>query len=318
MSNAPRNEYLPELVSPPGETLQELLDGRHMTQAQLAERTGRPRKTINEIVKGKAPITPETALQLERVLGVPAGFWIARESHYQECLSRDHEGKALACYTGWLREIPVAEMAKLGWIERHKDDVQQMREVLSFFGVASPRQWEQVVLKPQVSFRHAKTFESSPTHLAAWLRRGEIEAQDIVCSTFDRSSFESALVEARGLTIESDLKTLKERLQEICARSGVAVVFVRQLPRSRVSGATRWLSPTKAIIQLSLRYRTDDHLWFTFFHEAGHILLHGKRDVFIEVPRRIRRQCDRRPRPTILHQSSSFLPRFCKTSGLRL
>jgi Zn-dependent peptidase ImmA (M78 family) len=158
-----------------------------------------------------------------------------------------------------------------------------MREVLSFFGVASPRQWEQVVLKPQVSFRHAKTFESSPTHLAAWLRRGEIEAQDIVCSTFDRSSFESALVEARGLTIESDLKTLKERLQEICARSGVAVVFVRQLPRSRVSGATRWLSPTKAIIQLSLRYRTDDHLWFTFFHEAGHILLHGKRDVFIEV-----------------------------------
>lgn len=278
MSRAVQNEYLPEKVSPPGETLSELLDERHMTQVQLADRTGRPKKTINEIIKGKAPISPETALQLERVLGVPASFWNARESHYQEYLARTHERELLARHTDWLKELPIAEMAKLGWIERRRDAVEQIREILCYFGVATPRQWDEVFLKPQVSFRHARAFKSSPAHLGAWLRRGEIAAQTIECAPYDRGTFEAALHKARRFTIDSDLKALRE----ICAQSGVTVVFVPQLSKSRVSGATRWLSPTKALIQLSLRYRTDDHLWFTFFHEAGHILLHGKRDVFIE------------------------------------
>src|SRR5438105_12685937 len=71
----------------------------------------------------------------------------------------------------------------------------------------------------------------------------------------------------------------------MCSRSGVAVVFVREVPGTRASGAARWLSPTKALIQLSLRHLSNDHLWFSFFHEAGHILLHGKRMMFIDVER---------------------------------
>jgi HTH-type transcriptional regulator/antitoxin HigA len=39
----------------------------------------------------------------------------------------------------------------------------------------------------------------------------------------------------------------------------------------------------KALIQLSFRYKSDDHLWFTFFHEIGHVLRHGKGDVWIEA-----------------------------------
>ena len=54
--------------------------------AELAESTGRPRKTINEIIAGKAEITAETALQLERVLGIPASFWNNLERNYQESL----------------------------------------------------------------------------------------------------------------------------------------------------------------------------------------------------------------------------------------
>jgi HTH-type transcriptional regulator/antitoxin HigA len=71
-------------------------------------------------------------------------------------------------------------------------------------------------------------------------------------------------------------------LEELCAQCGVAVVFVLELPKMGVSGATRWITKDKALIQLSLRYKTDDHLWFTFFHEAGHILKHGKKALFLE------------------------------------
>lgn len=78
------NQYAPDLVSPPGDTLAETLAALGMTQAELAVRSGRPYNTVSEIINGKASITPETALQLERVLGVPARFWLKREQQYQE------------------------------------------------------------------------------------------------------------------------------------------------------------------------------------------------------------------------------------------
>lgn len=58
-----------------------------MSQAVLAERTGRSKKTINEIIQGKAAITPDTALQLEKVLGVPASFWNNLERNYQKSVT---------------------------------------------------------------------------------------------------------------------------------------------------------------------------------------------------------------------------------------
>ncbi len=79
-----KNQYAPDYVSPPGETLLEMIEERGMTQADLAVRTGHPRKVINKIIKGKARLTPETALELEHVLGVPARFWLTREQWYRE------------------------------------------------------------------------------------------------------------------------------------------------------------------------------------------------------------------------------------------
>lgn len=91
MSNTIQNQYNPDYVSPPGETLEEVLEERGMSQAELAERAGRPKETINEIINGKAAITPETALELEWVLGIPASFWNNREKHYREALARIEE-----------------------------------------------------------------------------------------------------------------------------------------------------------------------------------------------------------------------------------
>lgn len=275
------NHYLPDRVSPPGETLLETLEALGMSQADLAERTGRPRKTINEIIKGKAAITAETALQLERVLGIPAGFWINRERQYQESKARREEADRLIVDKAWLRRFPVREMARWGWITRHKEAVQQLRELLNFFGVASPRQWESIWAEACVSFRKSPAFECSVEALTAWLRRGELEARSINANPYNAERFRQVLVEARKLTGEPP-ERFQPELTQLCAGAGVVVLFIPEIPRIRASGATRWISPTKALIQLSLRYKTDDHLWFTFFHEAGHILLHGKRDVFIE------------------------------------
>ena len=275
------NTYLPDAVSPPGETLLETLEALGMSQADLAERTGRPRKTINEIIKGKAAITAETALQLERVLGVPANFWINRERQYQEYQARIEEVDRLNTYKEWLRCFPISEMARWGWVARHKDPVHQIRELLNFFGVASPKQWQSIWKEACVLFRKSAVFECSAEPLTAWLRRGELQARSIETEPYDGDRFRSVLTEARKLTIEPPV-SFQPELVRLCASAGVAVVFIPEIPKTRASGVTRWISSAKALVQLSLRYKTDDQLWFTFFHEAGHILLHGKRDVFIE------------------------------------
>ena len=252
-----------------------------MSQAEFAERTGRPKKTVNEIIRGKAAITPETALQFEKVLGVSASFWINREQNYQEWLAREQERSSFEKFLNWVDQFPVKEMAKLGWIEQHDEPINQLTELLRFFGIASPDQWNAVTNDLSLAFRRSPAYKAEPTIISAWLRKGEIEAQSIDCEPFDADKFKKALEEIRLLTNESP-DVFVSRTVKLCAKTGVAVVFVHELRKLRTNGATRWLNQNKALIQLSLLYKTDDHLWFTFFHEAGHILLHGKRDIFLE------------------------------------
>jgi HTH-type transcriptional regulator / antitoxin HigA len=280
MSNI-QDQYNPDYTVIPGETLEEVIETIGMSQAELALRTGRPKKTINGIIQGKVAITADTALQFERVLGIPANFWNNLQSQYQETVARMQEERRLQRQLDWLNDFPIAEMGRLGWIELIEQPMQQVKGILRFFGVATPDQWQAVWGSVDFAFRRSHAYQSKPKAVAAWLRRGEIEAQDVATLPYNLAGFRSALQEIRALTVEPP-DVLQPKLVELCAKAGVAVVFVPELRGLHVSGVTRWLTPSKALIQLSLHYKTDDQLWFTFFHEAGHILLHGKRNVFLE------------------------------------
>lgn len=282
MATDTRLRFAPDYAVPPGETLLETIETLGMTQADLAARAGRPLKTINEIIRGKAAITPDTALQLERVLGVSATFWLNRESRYRETLARRAEQRALSGDIAWTRAFPIAQMVKLGWLPEVRSRVERTQALLQFLGVARPEQWEEISRSTVAQFRMTSARAASPAALHAWLRRGESEARHLACAPFDKERFRDALADARGLTREPPA-VFQKQLVTRCANAGVAVVFVPEITGSRASGATRWLSPNRALIQLSLRYKTDDHLWFTFFHEAGHILLHARGSIFIET-----------------------------------
>ncbi|HTK11458.1 MAG TPA: HigA family addiction module antitoxin [Ktedonobacteraceae bacterium] len=282
MVNSLQNEYHPDSVSAPGETLSETLNSLEMSQTELARRMGRPVKTINEIIQGKAAITAETALQLEQVLRIPASFWLKREQQYREFLARLAEAQRLTLWTEWLKAFPVREMARRGWIPPCDSKPQQVLESLRFFGVASPEAWREVWEHQAVKYRKSTLFKSNFEAVTVWLRQGEIAAQEVETKPYNASAFSDVLKHIRALTVKP-VDFLEGELGRLCAEAGVAVVFVQELPGTGICGAARWLTPTKALVQLSLRYKTDDQLWFTFFHEAGHILLHGKRQVFLDL-----------------------------------
>lgn len=273
--------FEPDYVVEPGETLQELLVGKAMSQAELARRTGLSTKHVNQLVKGGASITADTAARLERALGVPMKIWLALQATHDAGAFRRAEAQDLEADVGWLKELPVAELIKRGLIAKRAQPVEQLREVLNFFGVANRAAFK-ALWNEAVAFRQSVAYEADPGSVAAWLRIGELEAGTLSCQPFDRRRFAQALQEARKLTLIRDAGVFLSKLQRLCAAAGVAVVVVEETPRARVFGAARWLSPEKGLIQLSFRYKSNDVFWFTFFHEGRHILQETKRQTILE------------------------------------
>lgn len=275
--------FEPDWLSPPGDTIGDLLDERGWSQTEFAQRIGYTTKHVNQLIRGKAPISQETALRLERVLGSTARFWLQREAEYRETLARRAEQEQFSQDTDWLAELPLREMMHLGWVQECSSKAAQVAECLGFFGVATVAAWRERYLEPLVAFRASQRFEKQPGAVAAWLRQGERRADAIECVPFQRAAFRAVLHELRGLTNEPEPEDFAPRLIELCASAGVAVV-IEPAPRGcPVSGAVRWLTPETALLMLSLRYKSNDQLWFSFFHEAGHLLLHGKRLLFLEM-----------------------------------
>jgi len=67
------------------------------------------------------------------------------------------------------------------------------------------------------------------------------------------------------------------------AEAGVVLTFVREVPGTRVCGATWWLGAERPVIGLTARGRKPDTFWFNLLHEIAHIVLHPRRTTFLDL-----------------------------------
>ena len=275
------NQFSPDDAVPPGWILEERLEVEGISHAEFARRCGRSPKLISEIISGKAPLEPGTALQFEKVLGVDASIWLGIESEFRLHRAREAEAQNAAASADWVKAFPVRDLVKRGCFQRPESDIDAVSKLLAFFRVGSVDAWTGRYGLANVAYRHSPKFKSDEAALATWLRLGEIEAEDQACAEYNESRFKQAIRTIRGLTREPIVEAL-QRTAGLCNEAGVALVLVRPLPKTALSGAAWWMSPRKAVIQLTARHKSDDHLWFSFFHEAAHILLHSKKGVFVD------------------------------------
>jgi len=271
-----------ELLSKPGDTILETLDQLKMSQVELAERMGKTPPKVNDIISGKEPISITTAFQLEKVLGIDAQFWLNRELIYREKLSRIEQEEKLEESVEWLKTQPLRELKSNGYIETAKIGSKMAEECLKFYGVASPNQWESIYVDQYISseFRKSETHKSTLGSLAAFLRIGEIELRKLKLRNFNKELFKENLIKIRDI-IRTHPENFAMLLKNFCEEAGVALIYTPKISKAPVSGVARWIGGNP-VIQLTDRFKTNNHFWFSFFHEAGHILLHGKKDVFIE------------------------------------
>jgi addiction module HigA family antidote len=277
-------ELAKALISPPGDTLAETIDELGFSQTELASRMGRPLKTINELIQGKTAILPDTAIQLDRVTGVPADFWLVREKNYRLELAEILEAERLIEEKEWLKNFPIKEMLSLQWLRLEtKDPLECMNAIFHFFRVGGKEAFYQsscfATIQKQ-NYRLTNQKQKNPYALAAWLRQGEIQARQLEVADFDKTRFKDALLEIKEIMVAHPADFFI-RLSNLAAEAGVKVIHTPKLPNSKVHGATRWVGDTP-VIQLSNQFQRNDIFWFTFFHEAGHILKHGKKEVFLE------------------------------------
>lgn len=270
--------FRPDYAIPPGETIKEILEAGGMTQIELALRLRRSPVNLNEIIQGNKSITPETALRLESVLGVPAYFWINLQSQYDETKARIAREAEIEEEIKLAKRFPYNEMGKLGWVPRVNGWRERVHVLHSYFAVSS------LQLVPQLheaAYRRSLRRKASPEALAAWLRKAEIDALEIVTQPYDESFLRKSIPKLRQLTRKRP-EFFEPRIRQICASCGIALVFLPHLKKTYAHGATEWLRSDKALVIITIRYNWADIFWFSFFHEIGHILRHKKSSVFIE------------------------------------
>ena len=275
-----------DFLSPPGDTLSELLEEQRLDQRELAARLGVTPKHVNEVISAKARITPELAVALERVLKVPTRLWLNLEATYREGLAKQQAILPPEEAKAWIARFPYNELAKHGWVPsiagRATEAIQQKAEaLLRFFGISGAAQWEEIWHNRSVAFRRSLQGISNEHAISAWLRAGELLAADVCASSYNKAKFTAAIAKTRQLAQEPIAHAVSET-QQAFARAGVALVLHPAFKGSKVCGATYWLNNDLAVIQLNLRYKNDAAFWFTLAHEAAHIILHGKREVFLE------------------------------------
>jgi HTH-type transcriptional regulator / antitoxin HigA len=278
MSNMKSHPFRPDYVIPPGETLRDRLAEMNLSQAELAARAGLSTKHVNQIMQGIAPITLETAIVLDRITGIPASVWNRREADYREGLLRAKPRVLTADDEKWLSSLPVKELQKRQRLPVERDRGRLFDAALTFFGVADREAWERIWRGPVASFRRSQAYASHPGAVVSWLRIAQVEAQPARVEPYSAPLFRKVLQKIRSLTAHGDA----DGIVEMCATAGVVVVFVPEVKGCRISGAAWWASPSRAVIALSDRYKKDDYFWFTFFHEAAHLLLHSKKETFVD------------------------------------
>ncbi len=274
-------KFEPDYTVSPGEVLEETLEARGIKKGDFASRCDLSSKTISLIISGKAPVTPETAIMFERVLGVSSLIWLGLESEFSLNKARQEQEKTIVQKIINLKRFPLKELASKGFITETNNKLQTAMDLLNFFAVGSFEALENQINYYSARFRHSPAFKSTHEALSSWIRIAEIYADNIESPPYDRNTFIKALKEIREMTTNSPTECIPE-IKRLLKESGVVLAIVPELKDVHLSGATKWLSKNKALMILSLRHKTNDHFWFSLFHEAAHILLHGKKEIFID------------------------------------
>ena len=287
----------PEAIHP-GEFLVDVLDEFSMSQGELANRIGLSKKAVNEIIKGKNPVTERTARRLHKVFPFSKEYWVNLQKEYESDKARLEEQRVLQNEADvYLKDFTETyqELAEIGFVKKLRNITANATDIVlelqKFFGVGSlgyvKEKGEFLHHSSSVAFRKYNRGYPNPYTSEAWLRLGRLQVQFQAQRTdvppvppFDKSKLRSSLEEMARLSCE-DLGVYVQKLEKMLRDCGVVLACLPYLKNTHIQGAAMWAGNTP-LIMIATQKKSEDRFWFTVFHEIGHILKHGKKDCFVD------------------------------------
>lgn len=268
----------PGFASPPGESIKAILEDRGISLESFSRLMDWSKNQSLSLLEGKLRISPSIAASLEKAVGSGRSFWLRRETHYRDDLEKKNK-------TAFYSSFPLTEMKKRGWLAPATDFDSDIENLLKFFDVSSVsayREKYEVNLRRSL-FRTSPSFESELGAVVSWLRQGQIQAAKISCEKWSKEELGRSLPALKSLLRRKDPAFFIKDIKSLLAGVGVAFVIVRAPQGCRASGVVQLSESGNPIILLSCRHLSDDHFWFTLFHEIGHLMLHDQEMLLLEA-----------------------------------
>jgi HTH-type transcriptional regulator/antitoxin HigA len=258
------------IATPPGATIKEQLNDRGMSQKEFAARMDMSEKHISKLINGDVQLTPEVAVRLEVVLGVPAKFWNNLEAIYREKLIKVEAENAMEADEALAKQLPYSEMAKYGWVPETRDSKEKVVYLRKYFEVVELSLLENNQIT-RIACRRLVVTEKSDFALLAWAQEAKLKARNIETLPINIKGLINRIPEIRKMTV-LEPKEFCPKLLKMLSECGIALVFLPHLKGSFLQGAS-FMDGNRIVVGLTARGKDADKFWFSLFHELAHIIL---------------------------------------------
>ena len=258
------------IATPPGATIKEQLKDRGMSQKEFAARMDMSEKHISKLINGEVQLTPEVAVRLEMVLGVPAKFWNNLEGIYREKLIKAEAENAMDKDEEIAKKLPYNEMAKYGWVPETRVLKEKVVHLRKYFELVELSLLENIQIT-RIACRRLAVTEKSDLALLAWAQEAKIKAREIETAPINVKGLMNLIPKIRLMTVMK-AKEFSPKLKSMLQECGIALVFLPHLQGSFLQGAS-FIDGNKIVVGLTTRGKDADKFWFSLFHELAHIIL---------------------------------------------
>lgn len=267
--------FLPDWFSKPGESVLDVMRRRGISIENVASSIPGGMETMKALINGTSAVDEALAGSLSIAVGGSPKFWLKRQANYDRALDFALR-KARDELDDWLERVP-APGAKPRGRPSEVRKIYEVRKRLAFYGVGSLDAWDARYgkMNTKAQFRTSKAFSSQAGSVSLWLRQGELEAALRTTGRWDPAKLRDLLGDILKLSKIRQPHRFLPKLKSLASEAGIAVVALKAPRGCKASGASRLVTPEKAMVLLSFRHLSDDHFWFTLLHEFGHLLLHG-------------------------------------------
>lgn len=262
-----------DLIIHPGETINDILIERGITQAELAARTGVSPAYVCNVIAGKKDISVKFAFALEYALGVSKSFWINLQANYDAELLEASEAETITDEErearSSLKDIVkyLREIGKMPVREGVDDSILSLRKFLQISNIANLKE-----MVPEGAFRMSSKSKVDPYVMGAWIRLCQIAGENRdVRTKFEIEKIDVLVAKAKEIMCGAD-EYIQKYLTDLFAEHGIVFSVVRNFRGAPVQGFISKKNDGTYQMVLTIRGSFADIFWFSLFHELGHIV----------------------------------------------